>query len=230
MPKFCKDCKHCELSTFYNRLSFWPFIKGKPTDKSYANAKCGHPKGVEDNDKERFLTALGAEKTRSHAESQYDVVVGIQRVMEGTDWPVCAAVYCVGMPGSLNTVVQPEGVPGSEALAAIGNANRAASAAAAAAATRPNQRDRARRRPCGDGVGLGSDMAGELLGLSNIAGHCDLDGVLPVPRSAVAWCRPMAPQAYESALTSSCQGNQDFDFSGLVGEARLSWSGVGCRG
>ena len=26
--------------------------------------------------------------------------------MEGTDWPVCAAVYCVGMPGSLNTVVQ----------------------------------------------------------------------------------------------------------------------------
>jgi len=56
MPKFCKDCKHCELSTFYNRLSFWPFIKGKPTDKSYANAKCGHPKGVEDNDKERFLT------------------------------------------------------------------------------------------------------------------------------------------------------------------------------
>lgn len=27
-------------------------------------------------------------------------------MMEGTDWPVCAAVYCVGMPGSLNTVVQ----------------------------------------------------------------------------------------------------------------------------
>src|SRR5205807_2927859 len=23
-----------------------------------------------------------------------------------TDWPVCSAVYCVGMPGSLNTVVQ----------------------------------------------------------------------------------------------------------------------------
>ena len=34
------------------------------------------------------------------------MVVGIQRVMEGTDWPVCSAVYCVGMPGSLNTVVQ----------------------------------------------------------------------------------------------------------------------------
>jgi hypothetical protein len=60
--------------------------------------------GVED--KKRFLAALKAEKNRSHAESRFDVVVGIQRVMEGTDWPVCSAVYCVGMPGSLNTVVQ----------------------------------------------------------------------------------------------------------------------------
>ncbi len=62
--------------------------------------------GTGAEDKRRFLNALEAEKTRSHAESQYDVIVGIQRVMEGTDWPVCAAVYCVGMPGSLNTVVQ----------------------------------------------------------------------------------------------------------------------------
>jgi superfamily II DNA or RNA helicase len=57
-------------------------------------------------DKQRFLTALEAEKNRTHATSAYDVIVGIQRVLEGTDWPVCGAVYCVGMPGSLNTVVQ----------------------------------------------------------------------------------------------------------------------------
>jgi superfamily II DNA or RNA helicase len=57
-------------------------------------------------DKQRFLTALEAEKNRSHATSAYDVMLGIQRVLEGTDWPVCSAVYCVGMPGSLNTVVQ----------------------------------------------------------------------------------------------------------------------------
>ena len=58
-------------------------------------------------DKERFLHALKAEQeARTHAESRYDVMVGIQRVLEGTDWPVCSAVYCVGMPGSLNTVVQ----------------------------------------------------------------------------------------------------------------------------
>jgi len=62
--------------------------------------------GTAAEDKKRFLAALKAEKGRSHAESRFDVVVGIQRVMEGTDWPVCAAVYCVGMPGSLNTVVQ----------------------------------------------------------------------------------------------------------------------------
>jgi superfamily II DNA or RNA helicase len=57
-------------------------------------------------DKRRFLCALAAEKDQTHAESRYDVMVGIQRVLEGTDWPVCSAVYCVGMPGSLNTVVQ----------------------------------------------------------------------------------------------------------------------------
>src|SRR5262249_40928160 len=57
-------------------------------------------------DKERFLSALEAEKSRTYATSAFDVMLGIQRVLEGTDWPVCSAVYCVGMPGSLNTVVQ----------------------------------------------------------------------------------------------------------------------------
>jgi hypothetical protein len=62
--------------------------------------------GTGANDKQRFLAALASEKIRTFAESRYDIIVGIQRVMEGTDWPVCSAVYCVGMPGSLNTVVQ----------------------------------------------------------------------------------------------------------------------------
>lgn len=57
-------------------------------------------------DKQRFLGGLEAEKNRTFATSEFDVLVGIQRVLEGTDWPVCSAVYCVGMPGSLNTVVQ----------------------------------------------------------------------------------------------------------------------------
>jgi len=57
-------------------------------------------------DKQRFLAALESEKGRTFATSSFDVMVGIQRVLEGTDWPVCSAVYCVGMPSSLNTVVQ----------------------------------------------------------------------------------------------------------------------------
>jgi hypothetical protein len=57
-------------------------------------------------EQKRFLAALEAEKGRTCATSAFDVMVGIQRVLEGTDWSVCSAVYCVGMPGSLNTVVQ----------------------------------------------------------------------------------------------------------------------------
>ncbi len=57
-------------------------------------------------DKQRFLSGLDAEKSRTYATSAFDVMVGIQRVVEGTDWPVCSAVYCVGLPGSLNPVVQ----------------------------------------------------------------------------------------------------------------------------
>jgi hypothetical protein len=62
--------------------------------------------GTRIEDKKRFLRALKAENRRTHSESQFDVMIGIQRVLEGTDWPLCSAVYCVGMPGSLNTVVQ----------------------------------------------------------------------------------------------------------------------------
>src|SRR5205823_5640631 len=92
-------------------------------------------------DKQRFLGALEAEQNRTYATSAYDVMVGIQRVLEGTDWPVCSAVYCVGMPGSLNTVVQ-----------FLGRAMRLKDEEYPAA-----QRDRARLVffvPCGGGAAL----------------------------------------------------------------------------
>jgi hypothetical protein len=47
-------------------------------------------------DKQRFLAALESEKNRTHGASAFDVMIGIQRVLEGTDWPLCSAVYCVG--------------------------------------------------------------------------------------------------------------------------------------
>ena len=62
--------------------------------------------GTATTDKHRFLTGLKAEQQQTFATSTFDVMIGIQRVLEGTDWPLCSAVYCVGMPGSLNTVVQ----------------------------------------------------------------------------------------------------------------------------
>jgi hypothetical protein len=97
--------------------------------------------GTSTADKQRFLAALEAEKNRTFATSAFDVMVGIQRVLEGTDWPVCSAVYCVGMPRSLNTVVQ-----------FLGRAMRLKGADYPAA-----QRDRARLVffvPCGGGAAL----------------------------------------------------------------------------
>jgi superfamily II DNA or RNA helicase len=97
--------------------------------------------GTSAADKQRFLSALDADKTRTHATSAFDVMVGIQRVLEGTDWPVCSAVYCIGIPGSLNTVVQ-----------FLGRAMRLKGADYPA-----GQRDRARLVffvPCGGGAAL----------------------------------------------------------------------------
>ena len=57
------------------------------------------------DDQNRFLAALEKERSCGHAEA-HDLIVGVQRVMEGTDWPHCSTVYCVGLPASLQTVVQ----------------------------------------------------------------------------------------------------------------------------
>jgi len=106
-----------------------------------AGARTLDATGTLAEDKRRFLDALAAEKDRTHAASRFDVMVGIQRVLEGTDWPVCSAVYCVGMPGSLNTVVQ-----------LLGRAMRPKGADYPA-----DQRDRARLVffvPCGGGAAL----------------------------------------------------------------------------
>ncbi len=70
------------------------------------NARVLDATGAGVADKQRFLAGLKAEQQQTFATSTFDVMIGIQRVLEGTDWPLCSAVYCVGMPGSLNTVVQ----------------------------------------------------------------------------------------------------------------------------
>lgn len=62
--------------------------------------------GTDNKDKERFIKGLTDPSEKSYTTSKYDLVVGVQRVLEGTDWSVCSHVYCVGVPGSLTTVVQ----------------------------------------------------------------------------------------------------------------------------
>ncbi|HYX19424.1 MAG TPA: hypothetical protein VFA98_01080 [Thermoanaerobaculia bacterium] len=55
----------------------------------------------------RFKTMLASERSvRSYDESRWDVVVGINRLVEGSDWPLGAAVYFVGMPRELWQILQ----------------------------------------------------------------------------------------------------------------------------
>lgn len=55
----------------------------------------------------RCAVELDLERKRKLFEdSKYDVVIGVQRVAEGMDWPWCSHVFCVGLPQSIATVVQ----------------------------------------------------------------------------------------------------------------------------
>lgn len=58
-------------------------------------------------DKARFLAHLPAERAvKTYFDSAYDVLVGVQRVTEGLDWPLCSTVYVCGLPRSLVVVTQ----------------------------------------------------------------------------------------------------------------------------
>lgn len=63
-----------------------------------AGARVLDASGVERDRKARILNAEGA--------SRVDVIVGVMRILEGTDWPVCSAVYSLGIPRSIHTVVK----------------------------------------------------------------------------------------------------------------------------
>jgi hypothetical protein len=59
------------------------------------------------NERQRlFLSELESERALPFGKSRWDVIVGIQRVHEGTDWPQCSAVYSVGMPSNLAFTTQ----------------------------------------------------------------------------------------------------------------------------
>jgi superfamily II DNA or RNA helicase len=74
--------------------------------QKFAGARILNGAGTDSKDKERFIKGLTDPSEKTYVTSKYDLVVGVQRVLEGTDWSVCSHVYCVGVPGSLTTVVQ----------------------------------------------------------------------------------------------------------------------------
>lgn len=71
-----------------------------------AGARVLDASGMKKERKRAFLQALDSERGRTFATSEIDVIVGIQRVCEGTDWPICSAVYSIGIPASLQMVAQ----------------------------------------------------------------------------------------------------------------------------
>ena len=62
--------------------------------------------GVGADRQEECLRTLASEQKLPYEKSNYDVMIGCMRVVEGTDWPVCSHVYCLGIPGSIGAVIQ----------------------------------------------------------------------------------------------------------------------------
>jgi hypothetical protein len=72
-----------------------------------AGARTLDTSGDDPQVKQQLLTALGEERElSSYRQSQYDVMVGVQRVNEGMDWKWCSVVYCVGLPRSTSFITQ----------------------------------------------------------------------------------------------------------------------------
>jgi hypothetical protein len=72
-----------------------------------AGARVYDATGTRRQDQARFQEFLRRQREDVSAfPDACDVVVGIQRVLEGTDWPWCSDVFVVGIPRSLQQVVQ----------------------------------------------------------------------------------------------------------------------------
>jgi hypothetical protein len=62
--------------------------------------------GVGQGRQEEFVRFLEEQRGLSDYRESWDVVVGVQRVIEGTDWPWCSDVFVVGVPRSLVQTIQ----------------------------------------------------------------------------------------------------------------------------
>ena len=62
--------------------------------------------GTDLKKKSNFLSFIRRESKIHWKDSEADIVVGCQRVVEGTDWPACESIIRVGIPGSVTMIVQ----------------------------------------------------------------------------------------------------------------------------
>ncbi len=54
----------------------------------------------------RLSEELTKERKRKYDESSWDVIVAMNTVIEGVDWPLCSHVFLMGLPDSFLTIVQ----------------------------------------------------------------------------------------------------------------------------
>ncbi len=62
--------------------------------------------GVGEKTKRALIDLLKRERDLSYNDRSVDVIIGIQRTLEGTDWAKCSAMYVWGLPGSPTAIVQ----------------------------------------------------------------------------------------------------------------------------
>jgi hypothetical protein len=85
------------------------FVEALLAGFARAGARVLDATGQDEAKKQAILAAIKADRDRSVADSRFDVVIGIQRVKEGFDWPHASTVFTVGIPGSISDVTQSVG-------------------------------------------------------------------------------------------------------------------------
>ncbi len=87
------------------------FIRRVISEFEKAGARVHDASGVGERQQRELNDLLTKDRDGNYTTRSVDVIVGIQRTVLGTDWPVCAAVYVFGLPGSTTKVVQLIGRP-----------------------------------------------------------------------------------------------------------------------
>ncbi|MFO0848331.1 MAG: DEAD/DEAH box helicase family protein, partial [Gemmataceae bacterium] len=71
-----------------------------------AGARVYDAAGVGAERQQQFIHFLAEQRQLAEYADAHDVVIGVQRVIEGTDWPWCSDVFVVGIPRSLVQTIQ----------------------------------------------------------------------------------------------------------------------------